>query len=998
MSLSPFSIPFFSCISSNNLCKRNELLAKAKAVLSRFDFNLLSAILNEWEDSLTLSSCFSKWQLSVPKGVTDSSSFSLLVLSFNVRGLDLRWQEILLIISSFKPDVLILLETGNFEMSFYEKTCFNFKLFFQKGENSNGGVLILVKKDYLVSRIDCCIPNVCIVDIKGCENVRIFGVYAPTSRSWNWQDLSPLLNKKCVIFGDFNVDLFKDAQKSEVLLEWADSQFLAPILPDSATSLRSDRTIDYAFTNCLNVKVQTYHGNTTSDHLPILSVVPFKRKQNVVGKNVHWKVFSLFTEYTFSFWEGLWNFDNIDRLYGDYSKFLFLLSSRCTIVFPGEKYRPAIPVEIRSFLSYIRALSFQQMRTKNCELKRQIVRLKTIARNELKSFFSSNLSTLLYFRNSSSSAANFFWYRVKRHLKPASSSVHALIDSLGQTYEEPETMCNVAADYYENFFCESTIYRPHPYTDCPIVEHENVDEQIPEVTIEELLHTVQAKRKKKSVDANGLSNYMFNFLDQKHWSLFLKLFNYSFQNAILPRGWKNTRMILIAKKDAICSPALTRPISLIDSFLKVGERLFLDRFRDVLARRGIIPDNQSGFRPGFRLQTRLLLFLEDIYSLLCNSEPICTIFIDFKSAFDNLWHKGCIGKLRNLGIPRSYLKWIDAWLSNRKCFVDFYGCRSRLFSIGKGGPQGSVLTPTVFISYHCDMSQFLSSCSSHLFADDFAAILAGQLGIRFTDQCLDLEKRVKSFLDLLEFYSHLTDQPINRLKTEALFSARAIGSPKFIVAFDSAGNDQISWVKEYKYLGYIISSKLGWSKLIKSVECKVRKRVALIRSFKVFGSSSACLRKTLFYSHVLPIFTWIYPVFPLFTRKQQENMSKFYYTSLRRSMNCLHWNELFFASLLDELSFEDRCSAYWNKYLVALSNSIDGNLIFEKANIWEIRKSWLDKEFSISCLRKSKRLVPQTSILEKVVSWLSSVPQNSSVFHYDLHDIELLQNFSDSFC
>ncbi|CAF4179157.1 unnamed protein product, partial [Adineta steineri] len=314
----------------------------------------------------------------------------------------------------------------------------------------------------------------------------------------------------------------------------------------------------------------------------------------------------------------------------------------------------------------------------------------------------------------------------------------------------------------------------------------------------------------------------------------------------LPDAWKETRMILIAKKESICSPALTRPISLIDSFLKIGERLFLNRFRDVLLRRGLLPDNQSGFRDGFRLQTRLLLFLEDVYSLMSNSAPVCTIFIDFRSDFDQLWHSGCIGKLFRLGIPRSYILWIDAWLRCRRCYIEIKGHKSRYFNIEKGGPQGSVLTPTLFISYHCDMGQLLSSCTSHFFADDVAAILAGQMGVRFTDQCLDLEKRVKSFLDRLEFYSCLSDQPLNRSKTDALFSAHAIG--------------------------YIISSKLDWGKLIKDVECKVRKRISLIRSFKLFGCSSPSVRKVLFYSHVLPLFTWIYPVYPLLTRKQQESM------------------------------------------------------------------------------------------------------------------------------
>ena len=407
---------------------------------------------------------------------------------------------------------------------------------------------------------------------------------------------------------------------------------------------------------------------------------------------------------------------------------------------------------------------------------------------------------------------------------------------------------------------------------------------MPEVTFDELVYTVQAKRKKKSLDAHGISNFMFNFLDQRHWSLFLKLFNHSFKTAFLPKAWKDTRMTLSAKKESICLPSLTRPISLIDSFLKVSERLFLSRFRDVLYRRGLLPDNQSGFREGFRLQTRLLLFLEDIYSPMANSTPVCTVFIDFRSAFDQLWHECYLSKLKRLGIPPSYLRWIEAWLLNRRCFIEFNYNKSRCFSIEKDGSKGSVLTPTLFISYHCDMGQFLSECTSHFFADDVAAVLSGQLGVRYTDQCIDLGKRIKSFPDSLDYYSCLADQPLNRTKIKAMFSARAIGSPNFSIAFATGDDKCISWIKEYKYLGYFISSKLGWEKLLKDTQCKVRKRIALIKSFKLFGCSSPYLRKALFYSHVLPLFTWIYPVYPLFTRKQQHDLSKFYYSSLRRTL------------------------------------------------------------------------------------------------------------------
>jgi hypothetical protein len=231
---------------------------------------------------------------------------------------------------------------------------------------------------------------------------------------------------------------------------------------------------------------------------------------------------------------------------------------------------------------------------------------------------------------------------------------------------------------------------------------------------------------------------------------------------------------------------------------------------------------------------------------MSNSSPVCTIFVDFRAAFDQLWFSGCLGKLRRVGIPISYLNWIEAWLLNRRCFIEISSKKSRWFSIGKGCPQGSVLSPTLFISYNCDMGQFLSGCCSHFFADDLAAIVAGQLGVRYTDQCIDLEKRTKSFVDHLEYYSCLSGQPINLSKTEALFSSRAIGLPKFDINFLNHNNEEkIKWAKEFKYLGYWISPKLGWGNMINKSMVKIRQRISLIKSFKLYGSSSPPTQKNL---------------------------------------------------------------------------------------------------------------------------------------------------------
>lgn len=178
---------------------------------------------------------------------------------------------------------------------------------------------------------------------------------------------------------------------------------------------------------------------------------------------------------------------------------------------------------------------------------------------------------------------------------------------------------------------------------------------------------------------------------------------------------------------------------------------------------------------------------------------------------------------------------------------------------------------------------------------------------------------------------------------------------------------------------------------------KIRNRVSLIKSFRLFGCSSLELRKTLFLYFVLPLFTWIYPVFPLLSVKQQKDLSHFYFSSLRRTFHCLQWTENLFAFAFDEKSLEDRCVFYWEKFLLFLADSIDGQLLFEKANLNVYRENWLGGLFSINCLRRSQRFVSNASILEKVVDWLSSVPSNSSTVAYSIDEIQLLEDFPESF-
>jgi hypothetical protein len=178
---------------------------------------------------------------------------------------------------------------------------------------------------------------------------------------------------------------------------------------------------------------------------------------------------------------------------------------------------------------------------------------------------------------------------------------------------------------------------------------------------------------------------------------------------------------------------------------------------------------------------------------------------------------------------------------------------------------------------------------------------------------------------------------------------------------------------------------------------KIRQRVAMISSFRSKGFTSTTLKKALFMSYVLPIFAWLFPLFPLFTWKQQQDVNQFYTRCLRRVMFCTHWCPNFFMYTLDELTLEDRCKKYWERYFLALSDTTDGSLIFELSNFNVLRENWLHKESKINGIHRSKRFFEHTSLLERCTSWCAGISSNESNLNYDLEEVATLDEFPKTF-
>ena len=194
-----------------------------------------------------------------------------------------------------------------------------------------------------------------------------------------------------------------------------------------------------------------------------------------------------------------------------------------------------------------------------------------------------------------------------------------------------------------------------------------------------------------------------------------RLYRLSYSTGQVPGAWKEANVQPVPKKGDRSDPANYRPIAVTSVLCKVMERIINTKLIRYLEDHSLINDRQYGFRPN-RSTGDLLAYVTHVWGdTLDKFGESVAVSLDISKAFDRVWHKALISKLSAYGLPSKLCDWLCSFLHKRRLRVLVDGFASELMQVNAGVPQGSVLSPTLFLLHINDM---LSLGNIHCYADD----------------------------------------------------------------------------------------------------------------------------------------------------------------------------------------------------------------------------------------------------------------------------------------
>ena len=318
-------------------------------------------------------------------------------------------------------------------------------------------------------------------------------------------------------------------------------------------------------------------------------------------------------------------------------------------------------------------------------------------------------------QNIKEDSKSFYAYvRSKQKVKDA---IGPLKTDIGELIPPGQKTADTLNDFFASVFTEENQETPTPESIYKGPTSEKLcNINITEERVKEKLLKLDAS---KAAGPDDIPPSVLKHLADELCTPLAHIFQLSLEEGYVPSDWRIAHIIPIFKKGSRSKPGNYRPISLTSCIGKVLERIIKDDITDHLEKHDLLHNTQHGFRKGRSCTTNLLEYLEIITKIVDEGTPVDVVYLDLAKAFDTVPHNRLLAKIKAHGIDGTTLRWIEAWLADRKQKVVTQGAESGWKKVTSSVVQGSVLGPLCFLIYMDDLEcGVCPTASVSKFADD----------------------------------------------------------------------------------------------------------------------------------------------------------------------------------------------------------------------------------------------------------------------------------------
>ncbi|PZC70710.1 hypothetical protein B5X24_HaOG215026 [Helicoverpa armigera] len=408
-----------------------------------------------------------------------------------------------------------------------------------------------------------------------------------------------------------------------------------------------------------------------------------------------------------------------------------------------------------------------------------------------------------------------------------------------KTISKRNNIKDLATDFYRQLYAKQGPETPKN----SICNNTDDEEPILSFLPIEVEKAIASQKIGKAPGPDRITNALMKGTMEELAPILTKIFSEILTSGYIPEQWTESHIILLYKKGDKEDIGNYRPISLMSNVYKVFAKLILSRITTILDEQQ--PIEQAGFRKGFSTIDHIHTIKQVLEKYNEYNKTLYIAFIDYAKAFDSIKHEFIWEALKQQGVPSVYINIIANIYSNIKAKIQLESLGTE-FNIQKGVRQGDPLSPKLF-------SAVLENIFRKLDWENFGLNINGKKlnHLRFADDLVLFEENPKN-LEIM----------IQSLNNESLKVGLKMNTEKTKIMTNKQqrnikiGNELLEYVKEYIYLGQVISTEDQNAKEINlRIATGWKKYWALKEVMKCKDLGMAIKRRT-FNTCILPCLTY----------------------------------------------------------------------------------------------------------------------------------------------